>query len=330
MAYESFAELTAHARAEGSIAGAALAREALESAEAPAVLRQRMAERLEVMREAMRRGLSGEARSRSGIVGGDAARMAASNDGPVGGVFTRAIAIALAVSESNAAMGRVVAAPTGGASGVLPGVLLALSEERGLSDDALVDALFTAAALGAVISARTSLSGAAAGCQAEVGAAAAMAAGAATDAARRIARSIGTRCVARAARVARSGVPIRWAASSRSHASHATRRQRALRCPPARWRWQGSSSRYRSTRSPMHSRVLGARCRRRCVDRTGRTGRNTRCREADAVELAAHSRASRLDNASWEYLRRAPFSEKCAKLQAGGTACRLSHGGRRA
>ena len=181
MAYESFAQLTNHARAEGSIAAAAIAREALESAEAPEAVRGRMSERLEVMREAAQRGLSGEPRSRSGLVGGDAARVAASSDGPVGGVFARAIAIALAVSESNAAMGRVVAAPTGGASGVLPGVLLAIAEEREVSDDALVDALFTAAALGAVMSARTSLSGAAAGCQAEVGAAAAMAAGAATE-----------------------------------------------------------------------------------------------------------------------------------------------------
>ncbi len=181
MAYESFAQLTTHARAEGSIAAAAIAREALESAEAPEAVRRRMSERLEVMREAAQRGLSGEPRSRSGLVGGDAARVAASSDGPVGGVFARAIAIALAVSESNAAMGRVVAAPTGGASGVLPGVLLAIAEEREVSDDVLVDALFTAAALGAVMSARTSLSGAAAGCQAEVGAAAAMAAGAATE-----------------------------------------------------------------------------------------------------------------------------------------------------
>jgi L-serine dehydratase len=78
-------------------------------------------------------------------------------------------------------MGRVVAAPTGGASGILPGVLIATADDRGLGDDAVVDALFAAAAIGAVIEARTNLSGAAAGCQAEVGAAAAMAAGAATE-----------------------------------------------------------------------------------------------------------------------------------------------------
>jgi L-serine dehydratase len=181
MAYESFTELLPQARAHGSIAAAALAREALESSESADELRVRMASRLAVMREAAARGLAGVERSRSGLVGGDAARVAAAHDGPVGGVFSRAIAIALAVSESNAAMGRIVAAPTGGASGVLPGVVLALADERGMADELLVDALFSAAAFGAIMSARTSLSGAAAGCQAEVGAAAAMAAGAATE-----------------------------------------------------------------------------------------------------------------------------------------------------
>lgn len=181
MAYESFAELLPQARTHGSIAAAALARETLESGEGVDELRGRMAERLAVMREAAARGLAGVERPRSGLVGGDAGRVAATHDGPVGGVFSRAIAIALAVSESNAAMGRIVAAPTGGASGVLPGVLLALADERGTADEALVDALFSAAAFGAIMSARTSLSGAAAGCQAEVGAAAAMAAGAATE-----------------------------------------------------------------------------------------------------------------------------------------------------
>jgi L-serine dehydratase len=99
----------------------------------------------------------------------------------VGGVLARAVATALAVAEANAAMGRIVAAPTGGASGVLPGVLLALAEDRSLGDEALVDALFAASAIGAVMASRTNLSGAAAGCQAEIGAAAAMAAAATAE-----------------------------------------------------------------------------------------------------------------------------------------------------
>jgi L-serine dehydratase len=78
-------------------------------------------------------------------------------------------------------MGRIVAAPTGGASGVLPGVLLALADGAGADDDSLVDALFTAGAIGGVIAARASLSGASGGCQAEIGSAAAMAAAAGVE-----------------------------------------------------------------------------------------------------------------------------------------------------
>lgn len=181
MAYSSFASLLEAAEKTGSLSAAAIAQEALETGEDVAALRARMADSLAVMRGARAAGLSGEMRSRSGLVGGDAAAIARSDAGAIGGVFASAIAGAVAVAECNAAMGRIVAAPTGGASGVLPGVLLAIADERGLSDDALVDALFTAGAVGAVMAARTNLSGAAAGCQAEIGAAAAMAAAAAVE-----------------------------------------------------------------------------------------------------------------------------------------------------
>ncbi len=181
MAFSTFAELLEAARDHGSLAAAALAREALESDQPEDGLRARMAASLDVMREAVRTGLAGGLRSRSGLVGGDARLLAESDSGPVGGVFTRAMAGALAIAEVNATMGRIVAAPTGGAAGVLPAVLLTLAEDRGLPDERVVDALFAAAAIGAVIAARTDLSGAAAGCQAEIGAAAAMAAGAGTE-----------------------------------------------------------------------------------------------------------------------------------------------------
>jgi len=180
MAYDSFFQLLDAAATAGSIAGAAIDREALESGETPEVLRERMAERLGVMRDAVARGLEGT-RSHSGVVGCDAARLAAAHTTAAGPLFSRAVAGALAVAEVNASMGRIVAAPTGGASGVVPGVLTALADERGLTDDALVDALFTASAVGAVMAARTNLSGAAAGCQAEIGAAAAMAAAGACE-----------------------------------------------------------------------------------------------------------------------------------------------------
>ncbi|HAL30834.1 MAG TPA: hypothetical protein DCP20_09000, partial [Coriobacteriia bacterium] len=158
MAYTTFAELLEAAEAHGSLAAAAIERESYETGEAEESLRARMRENLGVMREAVTLGLRGDVRSRSGLVGDDAALVAASGSGVMSGLSARALAAALAVSEVNAAMGRVVAAPTGGASGVLPGVLIATADDRGLADDAVVDALFAAAAIGAVIEARTNLS----------------------------------------------------------------------------------------------------------------------------------------------------------------------------
>jgi len=181
VAYTTFAELLDAAGTHGSHAAAAIDREVYETGQAAEAIRERMRDTLGVMREAVALGLEGGMRSRSGLVDGDAARLEASDRPSGGALVARALAATLAVSEVNAAMGRVVAAPTGGASGIVPGVLLTIAEERGLPEDALVDALFAAAAIGAVIEAHTNLSGAAAGCQAEVGAAVAMAAGAATE-----------------------------------------------------------------------------------------------------------------------------------------------------
>ena len=181
MAYASFAELLTAARAAGSLGRAALDRELAESDTTEAEARARMHEALDVMRSSVSEGLAGNAVARSGLVGGDARRVAHSDAGPLGGDFSRSLAAALAVAEVNASMGRVVAAPTGGASGVLPAVLLVIGERSGADDDALVDSLFAAAGVGGVIAARASLSGAAHGCQAEIGAAAAMAAAAAVQ-----------------------------------------------------------------------------------------------------------------------------------------------------
>ncbi|MBW6469323.1 MAG: L-serine ammonia-lyase, iron-sulfur-dependent, subunit alpha [Coriobacteriia bacterium] len=181
MAYTSFADLLVAAEEHETLAAAALHLEALETGSAPEDLRARMRTTLDVMRSAVADGRSGRASSRSGLVGGDAARLTAAGPGPAGPFFTDSLAAALAVAEVNASMGRIVAAPTGGASGVLPGVLLSLAERTEADDDALVDALFTAAAVGGIIAARASLSGAAGGCQAEIGSAAAMAAAAGVE-----------------------------------------------------------------------------------------------------------------------------------------------------
>ena len=145
-------------------------------------IRAALGRALEVMRGAIREGLTGEHRSASGLVGGDAAKLHTGPAGPLAGTpFRDVLARALAVQEVNAAMGVIVAAPTAGGAGVLPAVLTGLADARGIGDDALVDALATAGLIGAVVAERASLSGAEGGCQAETGAAAGMAAGAATE-----------------------------------------------------------------------------------------------------------------------------------------------------
>ena len=123
-------------------------------------------------------------RSVSGLVGGDAQRMwdyAAQQETLCGPYLQEVIATALCVAESNACMHRIVAAPTAGACGVLPAVLVPLYRRGAVDEEAIVRALYVAAGIGAVVGYRASISGASGGCQAEVGTAAAMAAGALVD-----------------------------------------------------------------------------------------------------------------------------------------------------
>ena len=144
-------------------------------------LRGRMAEYLGVMRASVEDGMREDARSLSGLTGGQAAKiLSAVKDGRTAGgsLIGMAAARAMAVAECNACMGRIVAAPTAGSCGILPAALLTAQEAYGLTDDQLVDALFTAALFGQVIARRASISGAEGGCQAECGSAAAMAAAA--------------------------------------------------------------------------------------------------------------------------------------------------------
>jgi len=136
---------------------------------------------LDVMRGAVERGLIGDLHSVSGLVGGDAEKLSRARGPLAGTVFTDALAAALAVQEVNAAMGVIVAAPTAGGAGVLPGVLLGIARHRRSTDSEMIRALATAGLIGAVVAVRASLSGAEGGCQAETGAAAGMAAGAGVE-----------------------------------------------------------------------------------------------------------------------------------------------------
>lgn len=136
---------------------------------------------LKIMQDAVKAPLDRPRRSIGGMIGGEARQVyefSKTDRSVCGPLLARAIAYSMAVLEVNASMGLIVAAPTAGSSGVVPGVLLALQDEQGLSDEHLLPGLLNAAAIGYLLMRNASVSGAEAGCQAEVGAASAMAASA--------------------------------------------------------------------------------------------------------------------------------------------------------
>ncbi|MBT2698406.1 L-serine ammonia-lyase, iron-sulfur-dependent, subunit alpha [Neobacillus sp. C211] len=139
-----------------------------------------MEERLIKMKEAVDSGIKDASTAPSGISGGDAVKMydyVHQGKSLSGSYVSNAMSFSLATSESNARMGVIVATPTAGAAGILPGVLFSLHKNDGTPYKDLVMGLFTASMLGFVIANRSFISGAAGGCQAEVGSATAMAAG---------------------------------------------------------------------------------------------------------------------------------------------------------
>lgn len=121
---------------------------------------------------------NGERRSTSGLVGGAGSLMEQAQNPLCGSFVQQIIATALKTGECNACMGCIVAAPTAGASGVMPAVLIPTQEKLALSDEKMIQALYVAAGFGQVIAFRASISGAEGGCQAEIGSASAMAAAA--------------------------------------------------------------------------------------------------------------------------------------------------------
>jgi L-serine dehydratase len=158
-----------------------LRQEAAQSGKPESQLRALMQTRIQVMRQSLEKGLTVPQNSRSGLIRGGAARMQqwlGTGASLLCPGFTRMIASAMAVAEVNACMGRVVAAPTAGACGVLPAAIFTVADARQASDAAVERAFFTAGGIGLVIEKLASLSGAEGGCQAEVGSGSAMAAGA--------------------------------------------------------------------------------------------------------------------------------------------------------
>lgn len=179
--FDSIATLCAAASEAGTTISQIALDSQAEQMELPAQeLYDRMAKNLQVMRQAVQAGMDPKLRSTSGLTGGDAAKMKAyaALGGITGPFLTGAMARAIAVSEYNAAMGRIVASPTAGSCGILPGTVVSMLEEGRCDEHAAVMALFTAGAIGMVIAEKASIAGAQGGCQAECGSAAAMAAAA--------------------------------------------------------------------------------------------------------------------------------------------------------
>ena len=145
---------------------------------------KKMEKVLSIMKTAVASSLSNPQKSISGIIGGEAKKITdygKTGTNPAGSFMNKVIAYSMAVLEVNASMGVIVAAPTAGSSGVLPGVLLALQDEYQLPDEVVYKGLFNASAIGYLLMRNASVAGAEAGCQAEIGAASATAASAVTE-----------------------------------------------------------------------------------------------------------------------------------------------------
>ena len=144
-------------------------------------IRSRMAVSLQIMKDATKEAINQPSQSMGGLIGGESRKLSdlqSSGKNIAGNLLSKAIAYSMGVLEVNASMGLIVAAPTAGSSGVIPGVLLALQEEYDFTDDQIIDALFTCSAIGYLAMLNATVAGAVGGCQAEIGVAAAMAAAA--------------------------------------------------------------------------------------------------------------------------------------------------------
>lgn len=147
----------------------------------PEDIRGEMLRRISEMRSCIERGLASDAKSITGMVGWNAKGLWDAPDILQAPLLRRVQAYAMAVNEENARMGRIVAAPTAGSAGTIPGALIGVADHLQLNDEQLVEPMILAAGIGKAISARMFISGAAGGCQAEIGSSAAMAAAAVTE-----------------------------------------------------------------------------------------------------------------------------------------------------
>lgn len=182
MNFQSISELVKMAEASNQTISAIVLEKSAEDMDvSKQSLYDTMEESLRVMQEAVELGMREDSRSVSGLTGGDAYKMqqqVLQGKNICGPLFGKAMAKALAVSEHNACMGKIVASPTAGSCGILPAALLTIMEEREVDWDKVVMSLFTASGIGMVVAKNACIAGASGGCQAECGSASAMAAGA--------------------------------------------------------------------------------------------------------------------------------------------------------
>lgn len=180
--YQSIRELVDYAVEQNLyISDIVLKDQAEQIGKTPEEIFDKMKQQFCVMKEAAISGINPCLKSRSGLSGGNAHKLnkaVESGKTLCGGMLDKVLVRALSISELNACMGRIVAAPTAGSCGIIPAVLITIMEEKGVSEEAVVMSLFTSSAVGMVIANKASISGAEGGCQAECGSASAMAAAA--------------------------------------------------------------------------------------------------------------------------------------------------------
>ena len=148
------------------------------------IVDQRMDRFLEIMKDAAFSPIKNPVKSMGGLIGGESRKLYEfqfQGKSLCGNVLSRSITYAMATLETNASMGLIVASPTAGSAGIVPGLMLALQEVYEFSDETIRQALFNAGAIGYLAMRNATVAGAVGGCQAEVGIASAMAASAAVE-----------------------------------------------------------------------------------------------------------------------------------------------------
>ncbi|HHY78371.1 MAG TPA: L-serine ammonia-lyase, iron-sulfur-dependent, subunit alpha [Clostridiales bacterium] len=169
-------------RKGAKISDVALEMESKETGLSADEIMKKMAYNYEIMKNSVSQGISKIIPSISGLTGGEGYRLWQNvKNGLSGETILKASSRAMAVSNVNASMGRIVASPTAGSCGIIPSVLITVGEKLGKSDNDIVKALITTAVVGKIIAYNATLAGAEGGCQAECGSASAMAAAAAVE-----------------------------------------------------------------------------------------------------------------------------------------------------